>query len=304
MTKGIILAGGSGSRLYPLTAVTNKHLLPVYDKPMIYYPLTTLMLSNIREILIISTPEDLPRFERLLGDGTRWGITLSYASQPTPEGLPDAFIIGESFIGGDSVCLILGDNLFYGHGLPAMVGRAAQSNEGATIFAHYVSDPWRFGVVTLRADGNVEAIVEKPANPKSNYAVAGLYIYPAGVVEIAKTLKPSARGETEITDLNNAYLERGRLTVEVMGRGMAWFDAGTPEALAAASQYVHTIESRQNTRISCPEEVAFRMNYIDGSQLRNLAQPFAKSPYGQYLLDLLDQVRIKDRTAMQSSWPE
>ena len=301
MTKGIILAGGSGSRLYPLTAVTNKHLLPVYDKPMIFYPLSTLMLGGIRDILIISTPDDLPRFERLLGDGTRWGINLSYASQPTPEGLPHAFIIGENFIGGDTVCLILGDNIFYGHGLPEMVRRATQSNEGATIFVHYVSDPERFGVVALRADGSVEAIEEKPAKPKSNYAAAGLYIYDAGVVKTAKGLKPSARGETEITDLNNAYLERGRLSVEIMGRGMAWFDAGTPEALAAASQYVYTIESRQNTRIACPEEVAFRMGYIDGSQLRELALPFETSPYGRYLLDLLDQVRIEGRTAKQSS---
>ena len=289
MTKGIILAGGLGTRLYPLTAVTNKHLLPVYDKPMIFYPLTTLMLSGIREILIISTPDDIPLFERLLGDGGRWGINLSYAAQPSPDGLPDAFVIGQKFIGSDAVCLILGDNILYGHGLPEIVTKATQANQGATLFAHYVRDPQRFGVVTFRADGSVESIEEKPQRPKSNYAVAGLYVYDGEVVDIAKSLKPSDRGETEITDLNNVYLGRGRLHVEVMGRGMAWFDAGTPEALAAASQYVYTIESRQNTRVACPEEVAFRMNYIDGDQLRKLAEPLGNSRYGQYLLDLVEQ---------------
>lgn len=286
MTKGIILAGGSGSRLHPLTLVTNKHLLPIFDKPMIYYPLTTLMLGGIREILIISTPEDLPRFERLLGDGSQWGISLVYAEQPEPDGLPQAFTIGRDFIAGQRVGLVLGDNIFYGHGLSRLVQRAAEG-EGAIVFAHYVRDPERFGVVSFDAKGRVAEIEEKPSQPKSNYAVTGLYFYGPEVCDLAGSLRPSARGEVEITDLNRLYLSREGLSVEVLGRGMTWLDAGTPEALATAGQFVQTVESLQNTRIACPEEVAFRMGFIDVDQLHRLAEPVAKSPYGRYLQDLV-----------------
>lgn len=288
MTKGIILAGGSGTRLYPLTLVTNKHLLPVYDKPMIYYPLTTLMLGGVRDILIISTPEDLPRFQRLLGDGGHWGLSLSYAAQPKPEGLPQAFTIGADFIGNDRVGLILGDNIFYGHGLSLTVREAANA-QGATVFAQYVRDPERFGVVEFDRHGLPVDIVEKPANPRSNFAVTGLYFYDADVVDKAIGLKPSARGETEITDLNRLYLDQGCLSVTRLGRGMTWLDAGTPDALATAGQFVQTIESLQNTRVACPEEVAFRMGFIDTARLVELAGPVAKSPYGRYLLELAER---------------
>jgi glucose-1-phosphate thymidylyltransferase len=288
MTKGIILAGGSGTRLHPLTLVTNKHLLPIFDKPMIYYPLTTLMLGGVREILIISTPEDLPRFQRLLGDGRRWGLSLSYAPQPKPEGLPQAFTIGADFIAGDPVGLILGDNIFYGHGLSLLLQNTIAARR-PTVFAQYVRDPERFGVVSFDSRGRAIAIEEKPARPRSNYAVTGLYFYGPEVCGLARGLKPSARGELEITDLNRLYLERGDLHVEVLGRGMTWLDAGTPEALATAGQFVQTIESLQNTRVACPEEVAWRMGFIDRDQLVALAQPIAKAPYGRYLLDLADR---------------
>ena len=289
MTKGIILAGGSGTRLHPLTLVTNKHLLPVFDKPMIYYPLTTLMLGGIRDILIISTPEDLPRFRLLLGDGDRWGIRLSYAEQPAPEGLPQAFTIGEDFIAGDRVGLILGDNIFYGHGLSSRVAAAAADD--ATVFAHYVRDPERFGVVSFDAAGRAVAIDEKPAQPRSNHAVTGLYFYGPDVSDLVRTLTPSARGELEISDLNRIYLEGGHLAVELLGRGITWLDAGTPEALATAGQFVRTIEDLQNTRVACPEEVAFRMDFIGIDDLDDLARPVAKSPYGRYLLDLVRRAR-------------
>lgn len=285
-TKGIILAGGSGTRLHPLTLVTNKHLLPIRDKPMIYYSLTTLMLGGIRDILIISTPADLPKFEALLGDGSQWGLALSYAAQPSPDGLAQAFIIGEDFIRGGPSALILGDNIFYGHGLPEMIEAAASREDGATVFAHYVRDPERFGVVSFGADGKVTAIEEKPNQPSSNYAVTGLYFYDSDVAELAKSLKPSPRGELEITDLNNAYLSLGKLDVEILGRGFAWFDAGTADALGDASQYVQVIENRQNVRIACPEEVAWRKGFIDLEQLSRLAAPYGNSAYGQYLIRL------------------
>lgn len=288
-TKGIVLAGGTGTRLHPLTLVTNKHLLPVFDKPMIYYPLTTLMLGGIRDILIISTPDDLPRFERLLGDGRRWGINLSYAEQPKPAGLPQAFLIGEEFIGGARVGLMLGDNIFYGHGLPPLVQQAAEGT-GATVFAHTVRDPERFGVVTFDASGKAISIEEKPKAPKSNWAVTGLYFYDADVCQVAGTLKPSARGELEISHLNSLYLERGGLSVELLGRGISWLDVGTPEALATASQFVHTIQSLQGTGVACPEEVAYRMGFIDRDALADLIRPVATSQYGCYLQGLLDHV--------------
>ncbi len=281
--KGIILAGGSGSRLYPLTAVINKHLLSIYNKPLIYYSLTTLMLTGVTEILLISGREDVPKFETLLGDGSQWGLAISYAVQEAPRGLPEAFIIGERFVGDSSVALMLGDNIFYGHGLPDILRDASEANNGATIFAHYVGDPERFGVVDLTPDGRVLSIEEKPAQPKSNFAVPGLYFYDTEVVEISKSLKPSARGELEITDVNNVYLRRGRLQARLFGRGLAWFDAGTPEALASASQYVQVIETRQNTRIACPEEVAFRLGLIDERTLQASIARAGNSPYGQYL---------------------
>lgn len=286
--KGIILAGGSGTRLYPLTKATSKQLMPIYDKPMIYYPLSVLMLAGIKEILVISTPQDTPRFEELLKDGSELGISIEYAIQENPDGLAQAFIIGEEFIGEDSVCLILGDNIYYGGGLSKMLQHASAKESGATVFGYHVNDPERFGVVEF--DDNMKAISveEKPENPKSNYAVTGLYFYDNDVIGIAKKIRPSERGELEITDINQVYLERGDLSVELMGRGFAWLDTGTHESLLEASLFIETIEKRQNLKVACLEEIAYRMGYIGREQLRELAQPLRKNQYGQYLIRLVE----------------
>ena len=287
--KGIILAGGSGTHLYPLTRAASKQLMPIYDKPMIYYPLSTLMLDGIKEILIISTSQDLPRFEELLGDGSEFGISLSYAVQPSPDGLAQAFIIGKDFIGDDSVALVLGDNIFHGNGLSVMLQRAEAKEKGATVFGYQVKDPERFGVVEFDDDMNAISIEEKPEHPKSNFAVTGLYFYDNDVVEIAKNIKPSPRGELEITDVNKAYLDRGDLSVELMGRGFAWLDTGTHESLLQAAQYIETVQRLQNVQVANLEEIAYRMGYITKEKVLELAQPFKKNEYGQYLLRLIGE---------------